>query len=275
MLPMRLSHAGHIAAVTVSLLALLSGCAQPPDTRAATADVKAAPSPSAPAGTAPVTEWEGKWSRVTDTQFDSSELEITKAQPSTFMFHLSAGSGGHTRAISGTAAIQSAEAAAGADAANTACRVVFARRDETIAVSTTPGCSGGGVRLDGSYRIGAVARERSLQALQVLANDGEEQAFKKMVRGAYPLFIERMQMVSVHDDLDGLGAYVRAGGVRGLFTEMEAIVIVAPAGRMWAAAIDDDVVRYFTNDSAFARRLPRTIEKWRERFSDKKVVFPK
>lgn len=272
---MRSSYTGFVAAAAVLLPSLLSGCSQPSPARAVSADVKAPASAPAPAATAPVTKWEGKWSRVSDTQFDSSELEIARAQSSTFTFHFSAGSGGHTREVAGTAAIQSAESATGTDDADKACRVVFAKRDETIVVSATPDCAGGGVRLDGSYRIGAVSRDLSLQALHVLANDRDEQTFKRMVGDAYPLFIERMQMVSQSDDLDGLGASVRAGGVRGLFTEMEAIVMVAPAGRMWAAAIDDDVVRYFTNDAAYARRVPRTIEKWRERFSEKKVVFAK
>ena len=33
------------------------------------------------------------------------------------------------------------------------------------------------------------------------------------------------------------------------------------------------VVRYFTTESEYKKRLPKTIEAWRERFSDKEVIF--
>jgi hypothetical protein len=42
---------------------------------------------------------------------------------------------------------------------------------------------------------------------------------------------------------------------------------------LWTAYIDDEVVRYFTTESEFTQRLPRTLEVWRERFPEKPVVF--
>jgi len=72
--------------------------------------------------------------------------------------------------------------------------------------------------------------------------------------------------------LDGTGAIVKRMGVRGLFTYVESIVMVNEQGEMWAATIDGDVVRYFTNTNQ-KDKLPLTIEKWRERFLYRKVIF--
>jgi hypothetical protein len=44
-------------------------------------------------------------------------------------------------------------------------------------------------------------------------------------------------------------------------------------GQLWAAYIDEEVVRYFTTEHAYTQRLPATIESWRERFKEKQVIF--
>jgi hypothetical protein len=63
------------------------------------------------------------------------------------------------------------------------------------------------------------------------------------------------------------------GGVPGLYSEMQSIVMFNPEGRMWAAFIDGDVVRYFTNVPEDRERLPRTIEAWRTNFQQKEVRY--
>jgi hypothetical protein len=91
----------------------------------------------------------------------------------------------------------------------------------------------------------------------------------------YDLFVNSLQLTSEEEDLDGMGLKGTSGFVRGLPTEMSAIVLYRPDGKMWAAVIDaeDDTVKYFTNDPAYAGKLLKTIDKWRERFADKKVLF--
>jgi hypothetical protein len=63
------------------------------------------------------------------------------------------------------------------------------------------------------------------------------------------------------------------GGIPGLYTAMESIVMLSESGQMWAAYIDDDLVRYFTNVPTYRNVLPDTIENWRTSFSDKKVIY--
>ena len=68
-----------------------------------------------------------------------------------------------------------------------------------------------------------------------------------------------------------VSARVVAGGVAGLYTFLESIVMFNDATEMWAAYIDDDTVKYFTNSPRYKASLPKTIEEWRSRFSDKRV----
>ena len=68
-------------------------------------------------------------------------------------------------------------------------------------------------------------------------------------------------------------AKVTTGGVRGLYTIREGIILRGERGQLWAAYIDNDVVRYFTTEREYQATLPNTIEKWRERFNDKNVIF--
>jgi hypothetical protein len=57
-----------------------------------------------------------------------------------------------------------------------------------------------------------------------------------------------------------------------LYTIMEGIVVVHPDGRIWAAYIDDEQVKYFTNDKGSLQRPPASIDTWRENFKDKPIV---
>lgn len=65
---------------------------------------------------------------------------------------------------------------------------------------------------------------------------------------------------------------VLTGGVAGLYTIMESIVVMGQNSRMCCAYIDEDVVRYFSNRQDWITRRPPEIETWRERFADKEIV---
>ncbi len=112
-----------------------------------------------------------------------------------------------------------------------------------------------------------------LTKLGVFQNQGQEKDFAELAGDDYEKFLDTFHLVSEGTDLDELDATVHTGAVRGLFTVMEGIIMYDGKGKYLAAVIDGDVVRFFANDTAYARELPKTIEKWREGFSDKEVVF--
>lgn len=72
---------------------------------------------------------------------------------------------------------------------------------------------------------------------------------------------------------ENLPATVVWGGIAGLYTVMQSIVMLDGRGRLWCAYIDDDKVRYFTNVSEWKKTLPTTVEQWRSNFMEKEVVF--
>ncbi len=226
--------------------------------------------PTAPAG------WAGTWIRAGDTEHDSSWVEISRADARGFAFILGATSGGHTGEISGRATVKPGRAT-WRDAAS-GCQVSFMMKHAAMTVALSHACSGFGgigVVFGGLYRRHETQRPLSLRDQGIL-DEAQEKELRRLAGDDFTLFESSFHLVFEDEDQDGLGARVRSGGVRGLFTEMEAIIMTAAGGKIWAAVIDsgDDTVKYFTNDPAWVRRLPKTIDVWRQRFAHKKVVFP-
>ncbi|HME00578.1 MAG TPA: hypothetical protein VKM93_25005 [Terriglobia bacterium] len=122
----------------------------------------------------------------------------------------------------------------------------------------------------------------------------------------------RFQQVGPGENSDDFVATVAIGGAKGLYTLFEAIVMKGSQGQLWAAYVDSGpdlatvirkrfsvnryifeagsapdmkgapadppdlpptVVRYFTTESEYKKRLPKTIEAWRARFSEREVIF--
>jgi hypothetical protein len=216
--------------------------------------------------------WAGDWTRAGSTQYDNASVMISEVTATSFQFEINVQSGSHLGQITGTAKINQTQAIFKEDE----CQVDFILKENTLTIRTTEGCSaygGRGVHFDGTYQAQAQIQKPTLRELGVLQNDEQEQAFSRLAGKDYDLFLESFQLIAEKDDLDNFGASVHSGGVRGLFTIVEAIVMVGSQGKIWAAVIDDEAVKYFTNDPDYAARLPKTIESWRERFSDKKVLF--
>jgi len=217
----------------------------------------------------------GEWTRVGDTPADPSTLTISNATTTGFAFEVSAASGGNSGIIEGVAVRDDAEAVF--KDRETKCNVRFSWGSDYLFLSPSPDClsmGGMGVTFHGEYRKGKVERRTpTLTELGILAANVTEKAFSALVGKDYELFLSRFHLRSDETDLDGLGAKVVSGGVRGLYTFMEAIVMSRSDGTILAALIDDDVVKYFSNDAKFKTKLPITIDKWRGNFADKKVIF--
>jgi hypothetical protein len=77
------------------------------------------------------------------------------------------------------------------------------------------------------------------------------------------------------DSLDGEAKKVVWGGVAGMYTQMQSIVMFDGTGQMWAAFIDSDAdcVRYFTNVPESREVLPETFNRWRQHFAQKPVRY--
>ncbi len=217
--------------------------------------------------------WSGEWVRIDGNKYDTATIRISKVTSKNFKFTMTAVSGAHVGEIEGLAEIKGNNAFY-ADKEN--CRVIFKMVGADLKVQATEGClkyAGTGVYFDGTYRKGEKVPAPTLKSRGIFQTEKEEQAFRQLVGGDYELFVDSMQLVFDEDDLDGLGAKVVRGAVRGMFTIVEAIIMYRDADNLWAAVIDADVVKYYTTVTEFQNRLPRTIEKWRGSFKEKKVLF--
>lgn len=220
-------------------------------------------------------ELAGEWTRLGDHQFTGAYLTIAAVTATEFTFELTARNGANHGLIEGTAGRTAAGAVYTDEESE--CVVRFARKADRLVITLSDDClgmGGMGVTFDGEFAQGDIAPiALTLANLDLLAPGVSEEQFASVVGGAYAAFTSSFQLMFDKEDLDGFGAKAVTGGVRGLVTEMEAIVMSHGDGRIFAAVLDDGEVKYFSNDPMFTTRLPATIEHWRRRFADKPVIF--
>lgn len=219
--------------------------------------------------------WAGDWSYVEGTQFDQCTISIGNEQSDRFDFEIAAQSGGNLGSMEGTALISGTKAIW--TDAETKCKVGLTLKGQSLFLETNEDCqsfAGNGVQFfNAEYRHEKV-EDKGLVELGVL-QEAQDKILRQLAGDDYQQFVDSFQLTSDVDDLDKLGAKGVSGGVRGLFTEMEAIVLYRPDGKMWAAVIDSDSgsVKYFTNDPGWAKKLPKTFDQWRANFADKEITY--
>jgi hypothetical protein len=96
---------------------------------------------------------------------------------------------------------------------------------------------------------------------------------KPLLGKDYRLLIESMKEVSYPEDslslVDSKGVLTLRGFVSGLFTIMEAMLIVEPCGKIYVAILDEGKqFLYFSNDKEYVDRLPDAIEQWRNKIEE-------
>ncbi len=207
-----------------------------------------------------------------------ADLEIKRVKNDSLSFFIAASSGANEGQVEGFAIIKGSIATfIEVDDADTTCIIKFKlMSDSVIVVEQIKGncAAGNGVGYSGTYQKG-LKRELSetLLTLNVFTTKSQNEAFRVLVKDDYALFINSTQLVYMDNDLDSLNASVHSAGVRGLFTYMENIIMIDKDNNIWAAVLDNDKVYYFTNDSRYKTTLPKTIDKWREKFKDREMVF--
>jgi hypothetical protein len=240
-----------------------------------------------PSGAVTAGSWLGTWTLETKTSFNGAEVTIKEVNGQSFDFDISASSGGHAGEIEGRASINGdkarfAEKTESGGGVTNECIVEFVLRSKAIEIATShcQGYGGEGVEFDGNYfREKPKAPDITLKVLNYSPATGEvwtdenDRAFAQLTGKDYETFAGTCQLIFDMDDLDEFGARVRSCGVRGMFTQMESIIMTTASGKIYAAVIDDPNVLYFTNDSRYAGTLPKTIDEWRGHFREKPIVY--
>jgi len=223
--------------------------------------------------------WLGKWNR--NTHQNNAVLEIDSLRQDAIYFHLIAFSGGHSGDVEGWASVAGSAASYFEVVENDTCSIKFQIfGDSIIEINQLKGTcfAAMGVYYDGKYRNEKLSTDNNEQvyidSFQLLDDTLANQILKKLVGADYDLFVNSSQLSSPDTlDLDSLNATVHASGVRGLFTEMENVVMVDSAKNIWAAVLDDHKLYYYTTRKDWANRFPKTFDKWRANFLDYPITY--
>jgi len=93
-------------------------------------------------------------------------------------------------------------------------------------------------------------------------------ALRALLKSDYGLLKESLKQPAYPEDsdsfLDKNDVLTLTGGVRGLYTIMEAKLIIEPCGNIYAVILDEGKqFLYFTNDQKYIDKLAPAIEQWR------------
>lgn len=104
-------------------------------------------------------------------------------------------------------------------------------------------------------------------------NEMELQRLHQIMGKHYFDFKSVMEGIGERDCLDTFPARTYHGGIRGLYTTMEGMLMIGRMGEVWVIYLLDNKVRYFTNVLRWKKSLPKTFEVWRERFLELSVIY--
>jgi len=217
---------------------------------------------------------EGIWTRVDTT----ATLDISNKTKKSFDFELTALSGANIGYVEGNAKIEGNNAYWNNEENDAS--ITFRFKDDSLYLKTGGNINfyaGAGVVFKGKYLYGEIIKSpEKLVQKGILLNQEQEDKFKELVGDDYDNFLEFFQIYGEVENIDEFNAVAYSGGIRGLFTICEGIIMYDSENNFWAAIIGEnsDTINYYTNTS-LTNKLPKTIEKWRERFKDYKVYYIK
>ncbi|MEK3716570.1 hypothetical protein [Paenibacillus sp. FSL R7-0333] len=228
-------------------------------------------------------DWQGEWYMQSQSPFYGSYVEFSNVKSDKLVFSVDAYDGAHSGQLYEESAVVRKRMAVYKEEDGS---VVFfyLLNGKLYVTSPSPVYSAGAnVTYTGEYTRDPNEKVYTLKDTGVFKTAAEDKAFRKLVGEDYDLFLYSMQLLDEPKDLDGKGARVVQGGVRGLFTFTEAIIMYDKQGHFWAAALDSDeasdsdevpetFVRFYTNVPGTSK-LPKTIVQWMEPFSDYEVVY--
>ena len=159
-------------------------------------------------------------------------------------YSLFAGSGGHTGEVEGKAIVIGTSAKYYKVEDLDTCILKFTLKGNTILIKQERGqCSAAmGVFYTGtyhSYKSHKKEQSETLYHLGVFKSKRDDSLFRRLVKNYYDLFLNSAQLTSEDDDLDNLNSKVFSSGVRGLYTQMESIIMINSNKDIWAAVIDN------------------------------------
>lgn len=221
--------------------------------------------------------WWGEWINSNHGRSFGGHLFIRETTSSGFLFDMSVHSGSHSGKITSQAIYVSRDMAYAKIKNNDMeyGEISFKRRiidgKKFLTVEETASCSyhrGMGVLFSGEFQWSS----DHLFELGFI-NELDLQRIYNILGGYYFDFKKRMEGIGEGENLDTFPAKVFHGGVRGMYTSMEGIVMCSPNGGVWVAYLDENDIKYFTNDNNWKTKMPKTFEEWRKRFLQVEINY--
>jgi hypothetical protein len=219
-------------------------------------------------------KWMGSW--MDEDDFSGGSLNISAIKNHQFLFSMEVTDGGASGSLEGAAKLDGYHAHYIKKEYGGACRIDFTYYGDRVYVDQMEGnCeAGAGVYYSGDYYARSrKQKEKTLVTLGVLSTAAQDKKFRQLVGDDYQLFVRSSQLVMNGIDMDSLHAVVHQSAVKHMFTERENIVLVNDRMDIWAAVIDEDSIKYFTTREDYRNKLPKTIDDWRQKMEDKKLIF--
>jgi hypothetical protein len=221
--------------------------------------------------------WWGKWNVESKVKARGAQLCINRVSSDAFFFDIRLFDGARTGEVHGKAHILTPHSAYARikSIEDNDCEVLFKRRLEGnswyIEIEAGQSCShfhGMGATFSGAYK----------HETEPIVNYGyldeiDLNEIERLIGNYFPVFLDNFQQYGSHVDEQDLT--VITGGVKGLYTIMESIIVLDKKGGVWCAYLDPEknVVRYFTNASSKIDIRPEAMKEWLLRFSDKKIII--
>lgn len=208
--------------------------------------------------------WNGEWTRA--SQFDVGVLEISNSNSSTFDFTLEVYSGAHVRNMEGTARINGKRASFTDE--YSACELTFTHKGELIFIKETIDCSlFSSTTYAGEFALEPPALMENSLYPSIIEDKTVNDELQELFGEDYPLFYDTMQLVYTGEYDDEVKGNVISGAVRGLFTIMEAIIVIGDDGSLYGAVINNGSIHYYTNNPNYKNKLPISIVTWMQYFN--------
>lgn len=216
--------------------------------------------------------WDGEWTRVSVS--NPGTLTISNYNGKSLDIVIDVLSGGNTSGIEGKATIEGDQAILVDNEFE--CRVDLTLNKDSITVGETQGCTqigGIGTFFSGEYKnkeATAKTTKQTLSSLNIIAPENDSD-IQKLLGNDYEDFVSNMQLVSDARAEYGLEeTLVIEGGVRGLYTIKEGIIVMDPFKNYYIGSIVNDgtKVKFYTNDAAYKTKIHDVVDQWRQDFSD-------
>lgn len=220
--------------------------------------------------------WWGKWELESDAKVHGGQLYIHNVSSDAFFFDVSIVDGERTGGVGGKAQIMTPHS--GFSRIKTPdgddCEILLRRRFEKgswyLEVEEGIGCEnfhGMASTFSGTYKhypepLVIWGRLDEIDIMEI-----------ERLTGKYlSIFLENFQQINAVEYKEENYLAVVTGGVKGMYTIMESIVVHDNGGTIWCACLDPekDVCRYFTNDEVNLK--PSPIVEWLSQFTDKPMI---